>query len=371
MKKGILRLVTMRPVRQFVCVNVFGFSALCAWSGVQGTGWAAPESAQGVTAVQDRLSHETLRSLGFWETEYTWNDAALLAAYWQTDIADAKAIASAKVEAGYESLVGTILYDIVSGREVINYDGLTYEPGVPVDADVIESVRFYAESLGSYYNQESFGYCDAEVLSKYYKEKIRESKALLGRKVIWGLENEWLNNIIPAARIEVQDELSDFCRSGGSGGPIDFYQTEYTTADAYILAALWNITVVDSKALIADKVAAGLSGNVGTAIYEGVSSAEGVSFAGVEFSEGNPIDADTVEWASSYVQGLGSYYRGTDFSYCDAEVLSLYYKEKIRESKALLGTKALIGLTDVYRNEVLPAARVEVEDQLSDFCKAQ
>lgn len=210
-KMRVRRLMTLRPVRQFVCVNIFGLAILNAWPGAEDTALAAANRGEGVVISHHAPSSDTLRSLGFWETDYTWNDAALLAAYWQTDIAEAKAIVTAKVDAGYEGRVGTILYNIVSGRESISYEGLTYVPGFPVDADVIESVQFYAESLGSYFSQRIFGYCDAEVLSKYYNEKIRESKALLGRKVIWGLEDEWLNQIIPSARAEVYDELSDFC----------------------------------------------------------------------------------------------------------------------------------------------------------------
>jgi hypothetical protein len=294
-----------------------------------------------------------------------------MAAYWQIDVAQSKADIAAKVDSGNNAAVGTELYNLTVASEPLDYSNVQYAPGVPVPAEDIEQVKSYAEGLGSYFLSNKFTYCDAEILSKKFQEKVRESKAILGVKVLSGLEDLYKNQIIPQAKTEVFDQLSDFCKYADPAPvPVDFWDTVFTTQDAYLIAALWNQTVVDAKAIIASKVTYGIESVVSTAIAEAIQAGpENIDLSKVQYTEGSPIDIETIDWVNSYASGLGSYYSQNKFSYCDAEVVSLKFNEKIRESKSLLGNKVLIGYEDYWANEVIPSARVEVQDRLSDFCR--
>lgn len=153
-----------------------------------------------------------------------------------------------------------------------------------------------------------------------------------------------------------------------------FWETEFTWCDSLVIAKRWGMTVNNSKSIIEDKVNAGAGYIVGTEIYQHLQDSP-VDLSGLEYMEGHPVSYENKLTCTSYAEGLQHWYNGEErpFTYCDAELMAVYYDTKIREEKATLGNKASHGLVENARRYILDPARSSLQGEgmtgTSDFCQ--
>lgn len=76
-----------------------------------------------------------------------------------------------------------------------------------------------------------YNYCDAELLSDFWGQSLTESKARIGRKVLWGNGGvPYLEQYLVDARIQAIQQDSQLCT---------FHEAGYTYEDAVALAGFW------------------------------------------------------------------------------------------------------------------------------------
>jgi hypothetical protein len=92
------------------------------------------------------------------------------------------------------------------------------------------------------FDASSYVYCDAVMLSKFWRQSVYEAKATMGRKIGWGSEDVIEGGLRNARR---------------QGWRCSFDQTEFDYDDAEALASLWGTSVEQAKAALAEKVSMG------------------------------------------------------------------------------------------------------------------
>lgn len=100
------------------------------------------------------------------DSEYTYCDARVIAAYWNEDIAEAKQVIGSK-----------LLADDVEGL-----DALFEEARGELDHGSLQE-------LSCNYADEGYTYADMEALAEHWQRSVEDTKALVEQKLLWG-DNE-------------------------------------------------------------------------------------------------------------------------------------------------------------------------------------
>lgn len=92
------------------------------------------------------------------------------------------------------------------------------------------------------YAESGLQYCDAVILGQFWGESVDEAKATIGRKIGWGNEQIVYDNL-------------DSARARGDR--CDFHDTGFSYDDANVLAGMWQVSIDEAKAALAEKVSTG------------------------------------------------------------------------------------------------------------------
>ena len=161
-------------------------------------------------------------------SNYTYDDAELLASLWNIDIVDAKKTIGYKVINKLEHLLPEKIRGGSGGG-----DG-DWHDGGKVTAD---------DQLDAFFKS-NYTYDDAELLSQLWNIDIVEAKKTIGNKIIYGWEK-----YLPE---KIQGGSGD--KSGEGGYDLEalgmFVLSPYTYDDADQLAQLWEIDIIDAKEVI-------------------------------------------------------------------------------------------------------------------------
>ncbi|NEQ95455.1 MAG: hypothetical protein F6K30_01765 [Cyanothece sp. SIO2G6] len=113
----------------------------------------------------------------------------------------------------------------------IRLEQANFENQIPLGSDgVVEISQSFQEELDAFWNS-GYSFWDAEVLARYWGQSLDESKARIGRKILFGpADIAILEQFLLDARIESLSQVQS----------LNFYlQSEYSYDDAAALAELW------------------------------------------------------------------------------------------------------------------------------------
>ncbi|MEL7329889.1 MAG: hypothetical protein AAGJ69_08625 [Cyanobacteria bacterium J06559_1] len=266
----------------------------------------------------------------FFDSDFDYDDAATLAAYWGESIDDSKARIGDKLTAadGVE-IVGDILEEAKWAMEQPGFTPLTRQG--PEDPDR----RAYLDS--------SFTYEDAETLAAFWDTTIDEAKAHIGREL---------------GRDEGFDVVSDMlqdARRRGFTPEIDYegydtptlqaieakrqvyFESDYSYADAELLADYWEMDVYDAKVRIGDK----LMNDDGLLLDSLLAD-----FRQMAHESGATQPRPEVLLDPNYQRQRQAYF-DSDYSFNDATLLADFWGIHIDEAKARMGRKILWGEADI------------------------
>jgi hypothetical protein len=174
----------------------------------------------------------------FFQSVYTYDDAALLAKHWGVSVSDAKSIISDKLTWGNDAIIKSSLV------EALTLQSPTPTPSPAAAQD--ELSRFF---------DSAYTYCDARLLSTHWGDSLIDAKARIGRKLNWG-DTDVIESMLSDARAEAH-RTSTPCR---------FDETGLSFTDAQALADYWRTNTGDAKARVAQLFTEGQSGKVTTAL---------------------------------------------------------------------------------------------------------
>ena len=166
----------------------------------------------------------------FWDLDFQYEDAELMASVWKIDTYEAKMRIAQKVANSTQRDVRKIITEVRKNPP-------TPEPIVtsnPIDA----------------YFGHGFDYCHAKMVGKAYGVGIYESKMLMGELLVRG-ERGLVDNKLSYAggQIELANAGKNIC---------DFYETRFDYKDAEKLAKMWKISVSEAKVTLSNKYLHGL-----------------------------------------------------------------------------------------------------------------
>ena len=194
----------------------------------------ANETANNESVVD--ASDDELRD-AFFSSEYTYEDAVALSEFWGETPYDTKAIMGEKLLLG-DDFEQSLIEKLEIAKRQKAKRPLTEE-------------EIFVKELNAFFDSE-YTYYDAFTLSQYWEQSISESKARIGRKLMWG-NNDLLiladslqvasaelnateQNLEPGAMRHEQDAFFD--------------SEEYDYWDAAVLADYWNRGLGETKARI-------------------------------------------------------------------------------------------------------------------------
>ena len=243
----------------------------------------------------------------FYETEFSYDDAELLAQSWGSSVEEVKAYVESKVFYGRADIIRDELAGLRGGLES--------------DHDPAE--LFYSKG---------FSYCDAELLSVVWQEDAWDAKVRAGNKLNRG-DVVTVEESLAEAR-ETQIDRERVC---------NFYNSEFTYDDAELLANAWGMSVGETKAYIEDKLFLGAAESIRSELGDFRST-----------SIGAEIEAIDRFWASG-------------FTYCDARLIAAYWYEDIYEAKQTVGDKIQTGSAGWVDREFSEARAAVGSGNLQNF----
>lgn len=165
-------------------------------------------------------------------SNYTYDDAELLASLWNIDIIDAKKTIGYKVTNKLEHLLPEKLQGGSGGADSDWHDGGKVTANDQLDA----------------FFKSNYTYEDAELLSQLWNTDILEAKKTIGNKIIYGWEKYLPEKIQGGSGDKFEEDGYDQEALGM------FVLSPYTYDDADQLAQLWEIEVIDAKEIIGIKI---------------------------------------------------------------------------------------------------------------------
>ena len=165
-------------------------------------------------------------------SNYTYDDAELLASLWNIDIIDAKKTIGYKVTNKLEHLLPEKLRGGSGGADSDWHDGGKVTANDQLDA----------------FFKSNYTYEDAELLSQLWNTDILEAKKTIGNKIIYGWEKYLPEKIQSGSGDKFEEDGYDLEALGM------FVLSPYTYDDADQLAQLWEIEVIDAKEIIGIKI---------------------------------------------------------------------------------------------------------------------
>ena len=175
-----------------------------------------------------------IKDCEFWDLDFTYEDAELMATVWEIDTYEAKLRIANKVAYSTQSDVRDMIQE--AAKKVSN-------PKMAPSADPITA-----------YFGNGYDYCHAKMIGKAYGVGIYETKVWLGQLLTRG-EKEMVESKLSFAqgRVETANAGQNIC---------DFHETRFNYADAEKLSKMWNISVSEAKLTLANKYLHGLERSV-------------------------------------------------------------------------------------------------------------
>lgn len=102
------------------------------------------------------------------------------------------------------------------------------------------------KELNAFFESDDYDYWDARVLADYWKQSVKEAKARIGRKILWGPENV---AILEQFLVDARTQALRGVQSASSPDAYKLYrESKYDYEDAADLAKFWgDRTPTDAK----------------------------------------------------------------------------------------------------------------------------
>ncbi len=182
-----------------------------------------------------------------------------------------------------------------------------------------ESIRAFEES--------AYTYCDAKLIAHFIGEPVEGGKVRIGSKLVRG-QFEILQSTLARARQYSTCSWAD---------------TQHSYGDAEALAQVWGLaSASDAKDKVAVLYTQGRSAEVLSALQQ----------------------AGDVPLTAEQEQGAAAFYQ-SDYTYCDAKLVSAAWDINIDQAKAEIGIKILNGYSDNLQ-QVFAAGRQETQCDFPD-----
>ena len=172
-------------------------------------------------------------------SDYDYDDAALLAHLWNIPVDEAKYVIGHKIIHNIEDLLpAEVKPDVVDEHK----------------GDVNDALNAEEKALDAYFNS-GYSYEDAELLSQLWGlGSVVEGKKTIGYKILNGIEKFLPDKIKP-----FDDNTRDVKLLDPNAEALNtFFKSRYTYDDADLLSSLWNVGgAFEAKKLIGYKIAFG------------------------------------------------------------------------------------------------------------------
>ena len=213
-------------------------------------------SAQPLGSGAYEATHQAEQN-AFFASDYTYEDASALASLWGQSIDETKARMGRKILWGGENI--QILNDyLAQATPQAGASGSSQQPlgGTYEATHQAEQNAFFASD---------YTYEDASALASLWGQSIDETKARMGRKILWGDEaiqilNDYLAQATPQAGASGpgQKPNQPAMTANDSQAKQDaFFASGYTYDDAALLANFWGESINDAKTIIGEKLTSG------------------------------------------------------------------------------------------------------------------
>lgn len=190
-----------------------------------------------------------------------------------------------------------------------------------------------APSAQAFFDQEKYTYCDAKMLSGYWKQSMSDTKARVGMKLqAGGASVKYLDEELGRARGRARKDVNARCTWMDIGLAFD---------DVEKLAAYWKTNPGDAKTLIETKVLAGQEHYV-------------VDLA----RKAKPVAEDPES----------TFLKQDRFSYCDAKLIASMWKKSIDDGKAWIGQKLQNKAPDLVEQQLVKA-RADLKRHPENRCQ--
>ncbi len=166
------------------------------------------------------------RGICNYSSDFSYEDAVALAAYWKTSIATAKASLTSKLESGNLKLAKQVVSEARQSVKNVNF---------PSDRKIFNA-----------YFHAGYGYCDAQMLGAFWNISPENAKLLAGKGLL-GLPGFSRN--VPGKLVAARQQYA--------GRGICNYSSDFSYEDAVALAAYWNTSVSIAKASLTSKLESG------------------------------------------------------------------------------------------------------------------
>jgi hypothetical protein len=170
----------------------------------------------------------------------------------------------------------------------------------------------------------AYTYCDAQLLATHWKDSVGEAKARIGRKLAWGDVEVLTGELRVARRAAVQH-----------GARCSFFDSAYTYDDAELLSKLWGVSVSDAKTIIEDKLLWGNDDIIKGSLVEALA----LQAPGKQPARDAGIPSGAQNELTRFFE--------SEYTYCDALLISQHWGESLVEAKATIGRKLGWGDVDV------------------------
>lgn len=232
----------------------------------------------------------------FFESNYRFEDAELLAQLWNIPIDEAKQAIGHKIIHGIEDLL----------PKGVEPDTKAHEPKVDWDA----------KALDAFFNSQ-YTYDDAERLAQLWGQPdAYAGKKLIGAKILNGQAK-----LIPHL-------LKSTPGSNSNEQPLDrFFKSDYTFDDALLLSQLWDIDIVEAKKTIGFKILNNAEDALPDKIRRNSSPAD----------SGNKL--------------LDVFF-DSDYTFDDAALLSQLWNIDVVEAKKTIGFKVVSGFEEALPDKI-------------------
>lgn len=175
-------------------------------------------------AARGKVGGGQLAGCTFADTDFSMEDAELLARAWGTSLDDAKATLASKATWGSYPEARAMIEAARSG------------PAGPTP----EGTGADDRALAAFLRSERLDACHARMLAQAWGSSLQQAKVILGHKLLNGHE-ELLQGALGDAREHARQNVEARCT---------WADVRYTWDDAQALARLWNTSVEDAKARV-------------------------------------------------------------------------------------------------------------------------
>jgi hypothetical protein len=161
-----------------------------------------------------------------YSSDFSYDDAVALASYWQVPIATAKTSLTSKLESGNLALAKDEVKKARRSAKKTNF---------PANRQI----------FNAYFNA-GYGYCDAQLLGKFWNTDPASAKLLAGKGLLR----------VSGFPTNISDKLAS-ARQQYSGRGVCNYSSDFSYDDAVALASYWQVPISTAKTSLTSKLESG------------------------------------------------------------------------------------------------------------------